>query len=164
MRSSFPVYDIAERLFIFIFCFLKTESEAKHECICTRVRACVRVCVCVCVRERERERLGKSGFKSTVSWTASKESSWSLVAKTALESPTFPITRSWPWKATFSHCSVVRSRFNLIYQKTVILGNLKKIQDKSRFSSWQYKSKQILRTETLWSARNPQEKSNQIKG
>jgi hypothetical protein len=84
------------------------------------MNACALMCVCVCERERERERerLGKSGFKSTVSWTASKESSLSLVAKTALESPTFPITRSWPWKATFSHYSVVRSRFNLLYQKS----------------------------------------------
>lgn len=53
---------------------------------------CVRVCACVSTCERERERPGRSGFKSTVNCIAIKELSLSLVASTALESPTFPIT------------------------------------------------------------------------
>ncbi|KAJ0094994.1 hypothetical protein Patl1_14932 [Pistacia atlantica] len=40
------------------------------------------------------EPYARSGFKSTVSCTAIKELSSSLIASTALDSPTFPITRS----------------------------------------------------------------------
>lgn len=39
---------------------------------------------------------GKSGFKSMVNCTASKALSLSLVARTALESPIFPTTKSSP--------------------------------------------------------------------
>lgn len=42
--------------------------------------------------------LGRLGFKSTVNCTATKLLSISRVPITALESPTFPITRSWPWR------------------------------------------------------------------
>lgn len=37
---------------------------------------------------------GRLGFRSTVNWTATRESSFSLVPNTALESPTFPTIRS----------------------------------------------------------------------
>ena len=41
---------------------------------------------------------GRLGFRSTVNWTATRESSFALVPNTALESPTFPTIRSWPYK------------------------------------------------------------------
>jgi len=43
---------------------------------------------------------GRLGFRSTVNWTATRESSFALVPNTALESPTFPTIRSWPYKWT----------------------------------------------------------------
>lgn len=50
----------------------------------------------VYVKKGEREILGRLGFKSTVNCTDIKELSLSLVANTALESPTFPTMRSCP--------------------------------------------------------------------
>ena len=75
---------IDSRTILLIAIWLTTGEEVKNVCTCVRT--------CGHTRERERERPGRSGFKSTVNCIAIKELSLSLVASTALESPTFPIT------------------------------------------------------------------------